>query len=319
MRGPLIESPTPPSRNPRRLATILALGVGHRRPCPGTAGRWRRSPAPDTGTPTTTTPAPIRAEPRRPPARPGAARPAGRAADRRRPRRRRAAAARTAPRLYTPPVGRAAGLPARAAAEVRRARGAPDRAAPAPPRETTPGRVLDGDPGDDADGEDDESERGRGAAPAASWAARSRPPTSAARIPNFFIGHFAIPPFLLSIYQAAGIQYGVPWEVLAAINEIETDYGRNLNVSTAGAHGLDAVHARQLAAPTASTPTRTAARTPTTPSTRSSRPRATSRPPAPRRICARRSSPTTMPTGTSTRCWSGRASSPACRRTSSAR
>ena len=34
-----------------------------------------------------------------------------------------------------------------------------------------------------------------------------------------------------------GIQYGVRWEVLAAINEIETDYGRNLNVSSAGALG----------------------------------------------------------------------------------
>ncbi|HWM10758.1 MAG TPA: lytic murein transglycosylase, partial [Solirubrobacteraceae bacterium] len=39
------------------------------------------------------------------------------------------------------------------------------------------------------------------------------------------------------IYQAAGIQYGVRWEILAAINEIETDYGRNLNVSSAGALG----------------------------------------------------------------------------------
>ena len=58
-----------------------------------------------------------------------------------------------------------------------------------------------------------------------------------AQIPNFFIGQFRIPPFLLSIYQAAGVQYGVPWEVLAAINEIETDYGRNLNVSSAGALG----------------------------------------------------------------------------------
>ncbi|MDQ3675767.1 MAG: lytic transglycosylase domain-containing protein, partial [Actinomycetota bacterium] len=56
-------------------------------------------------------------------------------------------------------------------------------------------------------------------------------------VPNFFIKKFSIPPFLLSIYQAAGIQYGVRWEVLAAINEIETDYGRNLNVSSAGAMG----------------------------------------------------------------------------------
>jgi hypothetical protein len=56
-------------------------------------------------------------------------------------------------------------------------------------------------------------------------------------VPNFFIDKFRIPPFLLPIYQAAGIQYGVRWEVLAAINEIETDYGRNLNVSSAGARG----------------------------------------------------------------------------------
>jgi hypothetical protein len=56
-------------------------------------------------------------------------------------------------------------------------------------------------------------------------------------VPNFFIDSFRIPPFLLPIYQAAGIQYSVPWQVLAAINEIETDYGRNLAVSSAGALG----------------------------------------------------------------------------------
>jgi murein DD-endopeptidase MepM/ murein hydrolase activator NlpD len=56
-------------------------------------------------------------------------------------------------------------------------------------------------------------------------------------VPNFFIDKFRIPPFLLPLYQAAGMQYGVRWEVLAAINEIETDYGRNLNISSAGALG----------------------------------------------------------------------------------
>jgi hypothetical protein len=56
-------------------------------------------------------------------------------------------------------------------------------------------------------------------------------------VPNFFIDKFRIPPFLLSIYQAAGTEYGIRWEILAAINEIETDYGRNLNVSSAGALG----------------------------------------------------------------------------------
>ncbi|MEY2442014.1 MAG: hypothetical protein QOJ46_1440 [bacterium] len=63
------------------------------------------------------------------------------------------------------------------------------------------------------------------------------PGPAAIGVPNFFIDKFRIPVFLLPIYQAAGIQYGVRWEVLAAINEIETDYGRNLNVSSAGALG----------------------------------------------------------------------------------
>ena len=56
-------------------------------------------------------------------------------------------------------------------------------------------------------------------------------------VPNFFIDKFRIPPFLLPIYQAAGMQYGIRWEILAGINEIETDYGRNLNISSAGALG----------------------------------------------------------------------------------
>lgn len=59
----------------------------------------------------------------------------------------------------------------------------------------------------------------------------------ASQVPNFFINEFKIPPFLLPIYQAAGIQYGIRWEILAAINEIETDYGRNLSISSAGAQG----------------------------------------------------------------------------------
>ena len=69
-------------------------------------------------------------------------------------------------------------------------------------------------------------------------ATRSRLPGPAKiGVPNFFIDKFRIPPFLLPIYQAAGMQYGIRWEVLAGINEIETDYGRNLNVSSAGALG----------------------------------------------------------------------------------
>src|SRR3954447_2215321 len=62
-------------------------------------------------------------------------------------------------------------------------------------------------------------------------------PSTATGVPNFIIRKFRVPIFLLPIYQAAGTQYGIRWEILAAINEIETDYGRNLNVSSAGALG----------------------------------------------------------------------------------
>ncbi len=61
--------------------------------------------------------------------------------------------------------------------------------------------------------------------------------SSLSGVPSFFIDSFSIPPFLLPIYQAAGAAYGIPWQVLAAINEVETDYGRDLNVSSAGAEG----------------------------------------------------------------------------------
>jgi murein DD-endopeptidase MepM/ murein hydrolase activator NlpD len=56
-------------------------------------------------------------------------------------------------------------------------------------------------------------------------------------VPNFIIDSFEIPPFLLPIYQACGTEYGIPWEVLASINKIETAFGTNLNVSSAGAVG----------------------------------------------------------------------------------
>jgi len=56
-------------------------------------------------------------------------------------------------------------------------------------------------------------------------------------VPDFFIESFQVPPFLLPIFQAAGTAYGIPWQVLAAINEVETDYGRDLSVSSAGAEG----------------------------------------------------------------------------------
>jgi hypothetical protein len=51
------------------------------------------------------------------------------------------------------------------------------------------------------------------------------------------LSELRMPPFLLPIYEAAAARYGVPWQVLAAVNAIETDYGRNRGVSSAGARG----------------------------------------------------------------------------------
>ena len=138
-------------------------------------------------------------------------------------------------------------------------------------------------------------------------------------VPNFFIDKFRIPPFLLPIYQAAGIEYGVRWEVLAAINEIETDYGRNLNVSSAGALGW-----MQFMPATWKTygvdANRDGSKDPYNPVDAIF---AAARYLQGRRrrdaTCAARSSPTTTPTGTSTPCSCARASSAACRPTSSAR
>lgn len=45
------------------------------------------------------------------------------------------------------------------------------------------------------------------------------------------------PAILIPIYKAAAKRYQVPWQILAAINWIETDYGANLSTSSAGAIG----------------------------------------------------------------------------------
>ncbi len=86
-----------------------------------------------------------------------------------------------------------------------------------------------------------------------------------------------------------------------------------------GRDGLDAVPALELGRCTASTPTATAARTPTTRSTRSAPPPTTSRSPAAPATSTTRSSPTTTPTGTSRRSCSTPAPTASCRPTWSAR
>jgi murein DD-endopeptidase MepM/ murein hydrolase activator NlpD len=150
-----------------------------------------------------------------------------------------AAAAAPAPEAAAPAVADAppadAGVPAR------------------PARRRVPGGRAGGHvgKGDDADGDAARRERtpspptraprltrpDGSPAPTNPYYALATPGPAPIGVPDFFIDKFRIPPFLLPIYQAAGVQYGVQWEILAAINEIETDYGRNLNTSSAGAVG----------------------------------------------------------------------------------
>ena len=42
---------------------------------------------------------------------------------------------------------------------------------------------------------------------------------------------------LLSLWQQAGNAYSIPWQVLAAINKVESNFGRNMGPSSAGAIG----------------------------------------------------------------------------------
>ena len=44
-------------------------------------------------------------------------------------------------------------------------------------------------------------------------------------------------PQLLDLWQRDGALYGIPWQVLAAINKIESNFGRNMGPSSAGAIG----------------------------------------------------------------------------------
>jgi murein DD-endopeptidase MepM/ murein hydrolase activator NlpD len=44
-------------------------------------------------------------------------------------------------------------------------------------------------------------------------------------------------PQLVALWQGAGSAYGIPWEVLASINKIESNFGRNMGPSSAGAVG----------------------------------------------------------------------------------
>ncbi len=75
-------------------------------------------------------------------------------------------------------------------------------------------------------------------------------PLASADTPNSSVG-LVLPPAYLSqrdsaglpfpvlhgIWQKAGATYGIPWQVLAAINKVESNFGRNMGPSSAGAIG----------------------------------------------------------------------------------
>ena len=56
-------------------------------------------------------------------------------------------------------------------------------------------------------------------------------------LPGLAAKSFPGPEVLLPIYQAAATSYNVPWQVLAAINEVESNWGHNTGPSSAGAIG----------------------------------------------------------------------------------
>src|SRR5919201_1214814 len=45
------------------------------------------------------------------------------------------------------------------------------------------------------------------------------------------------PSALSDLWHQAGTAYGIPWQVLAAINKIESNFGQNMGPSSAGAIG----------------------------------------------------------------------------------
>ncbi len=166
-----------------------------------------------------------------------------------------------------------------------------------------------------AEGADGGSQFTSGGAPTAANPTTTIAPFGPAPIgvPNFVIDSFEIPPFLLPIYQACGTEYGIPWEVLASINKIETAFGTNLNVSSAGAMGWMQfmpssweMYGRRRQ--------RRRSQGPLQPGRRDLRrrplPEGGRRP---KRTSTARSSPTTTPTGTSRRCCSTRAPTASCR------
>jgi murein DD-endopeptidase MepM/ murein hydrolase activator NlpD len=78
--------------------------------------------------------------------------------------------------------------------------------------------------------------------PTAPFALPGLTPNPSLSVPNSFSTPPVAPvqlsyPELLGLWQKAGSLYGIPWQVLAAINKVESNWGRNMGPSSAGAIG----------------------------------------------------------------------------------
>jgi hypothetical protein len=113
---------------------------------------------------------------------------------------------------------------------------APTQPATAPEPKSSGGTSVGSNPDEAEVEEADEAEAEEGGAP-------MPPPGQPFEIPSIPTSSCAgsgVPPVLIPIYQRAAVQYGLGPQgpaVLAGINEIETAFGSNLNVSSAGALG----------------------------------------------------------------------------------
>ena len=111
---------------------------------------------------------------------------------------------------------------------------APTQPATAPEPKSSGGTSVGSTPAPEEDAEEAEADEGGAPMPPPGQ------PFEIPSIPSSSCAGSGVPPVLIPIYQRAAAQYGLGPQgpaVLAGINEIETAFGSNLNVSSAGALG----------------------------------------------------------------------------------
>jgi Transglycosylase SLT domain len=118
--------------------------------------------------------------------------------------------------------------------------GGPTPTTPTAKPEGTGGTSADSEGADETAPEESATEVEAGAEEGAVPAPPSTEPFEIPSIPSSSCAGSGVPPVLIPIYQRAAAAYGLGPQgaaVLAGINEIETAFGTNLNVSSAGAMG----------------------------------------------------------------------------------